>query len=145
MALAMGFSVIFALLINFILPLALLIILQVWLCTKGGKLGLILPILSFVLSLILCIGIGTFSLFGTGGGSYIETTDPVTGEVIWEEHHNVDHHNTTYITAGALGSLAVLFLVSNIPTVVFGGIWKVCGKDREIQSDLKRMQVEDLE
>lgn len=143
MALAMGFSVIFALLINFILPLALLIILQVWLCKKSGKLGMILPILSFLLSLVLCIGIGVFSLFGAGR-THMETTDPVTGEVIWEECQNGNHQSTT-ITAGALGSVAVLFLVSNIPTVVFGGIWKVCGKDREIESNLKRMQVEDLE
>ena len=36
-----------------LLPVALLVVLQVWLCKKSKKLGLILPILSFLVSLLL--------------------------------------------------------------------------------------------
>ena len=36
------------------------------------------------------------------------------------------------------------FLVSNIPTVVFGGIWLHYKGRRDTQDDLKRMRVEDL-
>ena len=48
------------------------------------------------------------------------------------------------LTSGALGAMAGLFLVSNIPTVVFGGIWLHYKGRRDTQDDLKRMRVEDL-
>ena len=41
-------------------------------------------------------------------------------------------------------TLVVMLLVSNIPTVVFGGIWLHYKGRRDTQDDLKRMRVEDL-
>ena len=39
-----------------LVPIALLVVLQVWLCRKGRRLGLILPVLSLLFSL-LCGGL----------------------------------------------------------------------------------------
>ena len=124
-----------------LLPIALLVALQVWLCRRGKWLGLILPGLSFLMSLLLVFGAAAFQLGGTGG-SYLVVTDE-HGQVIQEEHRQEDHHVS--LTPGAAGAIAGMFLVSNVPTVVFGGIWLYYKNRRDFQDDLKRMKIEDLE
>ena len=49
------------------------------------------------------------------------------------------------MTPGAVGAIASVFLVSNIPTVIFGGIWLYYKNRRDFQEDLKKMKIEDLE
>ena len=51
------------------LPIALLVALQVWLCRKGTKLGLILPGISLALSLLLVLSMTSFSTLSVGGRS----------------------------------------------------------------------------
>ena len=58
------FRVLLVLLVS-LLVIALLVILQVWLCKKSTKLGLILPIISFVLSLPMTIFVA-FNMVGAG-------------------------------------------------------------------------------
>ena len=41
--------------------------------------------------------------------------------------------------------IGILFPVTNIPTVVFGGIWLHYKGRRDTYEDLKRMRIEDLE
>ena len=162
MAFASVFSVFALVLWLFCLlaPIALLVALQVWLCRKSLKLGLILPGLSLALSLLLVCGM---ALFAQGGGTagvsctiaadgavleHAVTEDGVTtvydgeGNVI-DRYEDPDHQPAT-ITGAVLGSAAVLFLVANIPTVIFGGIWLHCKNRRDFQNDLKKMRVEDL-
>ena len=45
----------------------------------------------------------------------------------------------------ALISVGVVFLVTNIPTAVFGGIWLHYKGRRDTLEDLKKMRIEDLE
>ena len=122
-----------------LLPLALLVVLQVWLCRKSARLGLILPVLSLLLSVVLVFSLVV--LQRATGRSTITVTDE-TGQVIqqWEEE-NVSGG----ISVGeTIAASVVVFLVTNIPTVVFGGIWLHCKNRRDFQNDLKRMRVEDL-
>ena len=119
-----------------LLPVALLVVLQVWLCRKSRKLGLILPILSFAVSLLLVLSAGVFQ--HVGGGS-IRVTDEY-GNVVQEEYVEADP-----ITPEDIGALVGVFLVSNIPTVVFGGIWLYYKNRRDFKDDLKRLKIEDLE
>ena len=58
-------------------------------------------------------------------------------------HHQEEH--LVSLTPGAVGALVGLFLVGNIPTVVFGGIWLHYKSRRDFQDDLKKMKIEDLE
>ena len=58
------FRVLFVLLVS-LLVIALLVILQIWLCKKNTKLGLILPIISLVLSLPTTIFVA-FNMVGAG-------------------------------------------------------------------------------
>ena len=140
---AVGVSLIFGIFM-LLVPIALLVVLQVWLCKKSLKLGLILPILSFLLSLLMVLSLGTIQTVSTGG-SYLVTEDGTYIEVPDQEggHHQEEHH--VGLTPGAVGALVGLFLVGNIPTVVFGGIWLHYKNRRDFQDDLKKMKIEDLE
>lgn len=92
--------------------MALLVILQVWMCKKSLKLGLILPGIFLVLGLLLT---GIFAINAVGA---------------------------------MLANLLVLggiFLVANIPTIIFGGIWLYFKSHRDTLDGLQRMQIKDLE
>lgn len=122
-----------------LLPIALLVALQVWLCKKSLKLGLILPGLSLALSLLLALAVGA-SLTLTRAGGTLTVRDGATGEIIQQE----DFRSNVYTNPTALAGAGALFLVSNIPTVVFGGIWLHCKGRQDTMEDLKRMRIEDL-
>ena len=122
------------------LPIALLVALQVWLCRKSTRLGLILPGISLALSLLLTLSMGA-SLALTRAGGTLTVRDETTGEIIQQE----SFESNVYTNPAALAGAGVLFLVSNIPTAVFGGIWLHYKGRRDTLEDLKRMQIEDLE
>lgn len=119
-----------------LLPIALLVALQVWLCRKGRRLGLILPGISLVLSLMLVFSIAAF---GRIGGGNLQVTDE-NGNIIQEEIVPAPALKAKEVVA-----IGLVFLVSNIPTVVFGGIWLHYKGRRDTYEDLKRMRIEDLE
>lgn len=122
-----------------LLPIALLVALQVWLCRKSLKLGLILPAISLALSLLLALTVGA-SLMLTRAGGTLTVRDETTGEIIQQE----DFESNVYTNPAALAGAGVLFLVGNIPTVVFGGIWLHYKGRRDTTADLKKMRIEDL-
>lgn len=119
-----------------LLPIALLVALQVWLCKKGKRLGLILPGISLVLSLMLVFSIAAF---GRIGGGNLQVTDE-NGNIIQEEIVPAPPLKAKEVVA-----IGLVFLVGNIPTVVFGGIWLHYKGRRDTYEDLKRMRIEDLE
>lgn len=126
------------------LPIALLVALQVWLCRKSTRLGLILPGISLALSLLLTLSLAGFGAVRggivTGGANYVGPNgQEVPAQTGAEERVEVEFHPRTLIVAG------VVFLVSNIPTAVFGGIWLHYKGRRDTLEDLKRMRIEDLE
>lgn len=122
-----------------LLPIALLVALQVWLCRKSLKLGLILPALSLALSLLLALTVGA-SLMLTRAGGTVTVRDETTGEIVRQEAFE----SNVYTNPAALAGAGVLFLVGNIPTAVFGGIWLHCKGRRDTLEDLKKMRIEDL-
>lgn len=138
---SLGFIIVMipVILFMFFLPIALLVALQVWLCRKSLKLGLILPALSLALSLLLALTVGA-SLMLTRAGGTLTVRDEVTGEIIQQE----DFESNVYTNPAALAGAGVLFLVANIPTAVFGGIWLHCKGRRDTLEDLKKMRIEDL-
>lgn len=123
-----------------LLPVALLVALQVWLCRKSTRLGLILPGISLALSLLLTLSLAGFGSLTKGGGT-LTVRDEITGEIIQQESFESD----VQINPAAFVGAGVFFLVSNIPTAVFGGIWLHYKGRRDTLEDLKRMQIEDLE
>ena len=143
-----------------LLPVALLVALQVWLCRKGKRLGLILPGISLALSLMLVFSMAAFSTLTVRGGNTLVSggADLVTAsgdEVPAQEGEYIElpaqegvprgeKEKTQFHPQGLIAAGAV-FLVANIPTVVFGGIWLHYKGRRDTLDDLKRMRIEDLE
>lgn len=83
------FAGVFSLLIYLciiLVPVALLVVLQVWLCKKSIRLGLILPGVSLVMSLILAFGVIAFSSLSTAGAS---------GELVLEQNGQVVERTVT--------------------------------------------------
>lgn len=128
----------------FMLPIALLVALQVWLCKRSPKMGLILPGVSLALSLLLTLSMASFSTLTVRagntlvspveGGAY--TVDPAQEGVAVQE--KTEFHPEALVVAG------VLFLVGNIPTAVFGGIWLHYKGQKDTSEALKKMRIEDL-
>ncbi len=126
-----------------LLPVALLVALQVWLCRKSVKLGLILPAISLALSLLLALSLAGFGIGGghvvTGGANYAGPNGqevPAQSEIT--ERIDVDFNVNMLLPAG------LLFLAANVPTAVFGGIWLHYKGRRDTLEDLKKMRIEDL-
>ena len=148
-------------LLSILLPVALVIALQVWLCKRQTRwLGLILPGLSFLFSLLLVFSFASFGLMtsGVSGGAILEEN----GQVVQQ---SVTEHGVTTIYDGegniidqypapdpqpdrsaleVAAPVAAVFLIGNIPTVVLGGIWLHYKNRRDFQEDLKKMKIEDL-
>ena len=136
MSFAVGLVTIPVILFAFLLPIALLVALQVWLCKKSVRLGLILPGISLVLSMVLVF---SMAAFGRIGGGALRVTDE-NGNIIQEETIKAPP-----IKAEEVVAVGLVFLVSNIPTVVFGGVWLHYKGRKDTLDDLKRMRIEDLE
>ena len=159
-----------------LVPIALLVALQVWLCRKSLRLGLILPALSLLFSLVLVFSLAAFgqmNTFGGGGSLVLEEDGQVVQESIYrdgmvyvydgegnliEEYpdpnaqqaqeasgdRNPLQQTVGGVSLGAILVLGVLFLVCNIPTLIFGGIWLHFKNRRDLREDMKRMRIEDL-
>ena len=147
---AMNFVTILALtlipILFMLVPVALLVALQVWLCRKSVKMGLILPGITLALSLLLTLSLAAFGLARGvvigGGVNYVSASGqeiPAQEGPVVQERVEMDFHPRTLIAAG------VVFLVTNIPTAVFGGIWLHYKGRQDTYEDLKRMRIEDLE
>ena len=124
-------------LLSMLLPLALVVALQVWLCRKGKWLGLILPAITLAMSLMICLSVVGFSAV-TGGGS-VQVTD---GNIVEEYHREEEHHQ---LQPADLAMVGGVFLVFNVPTLVLGGIWLYYKNRREWKEDMKKMNIQDLE
>ena len=112
-------------------------------------------------SLLLVCSVAAFSRInslGSGGmtleqnGQVVEQTITENGVTtvydgegnIIDQYEDPNYQPPEPITPAAVGTVVVLFLVSNIPTVVFGGIWLHYKNRRDFQEDLKKMKIEDL-
>lgn len=154
-------------LISILLPVALVVALQVWLCRRKTRwLGLILPGLSFLFSLLLVFSVGAFGLINQGGsvgtltleenGQVIQQTITENGMIttydgegnILDQYPDPDAQEKQEaqeeIFRRLLPSAVLLFLVGNIPTVVLGGIWLHYKNRRDFQDEIKKMNIQDL-
>lgn len=154
-------------LISILLPVALVVALQVWLCRRKTRwLGLILPGLSFLFSLLLVFSVGAFGLINQGGsvgtltleenGQVIQQTITENGMIttydgegnILDQYPDPDAQEKQEaqeeIFRRLLPSAVLLFLVGNIPTVVLGDIWLHYKNRRDFQDEIKKMNIQDL-
>ena len=123
-----------------LLPIALLVVLQVFLCRKSRKLGLILPVLSLILSFVLT-SVALINCVTPASASSMVTVDE-NGNTVEEILPQPDFYPPT---GGEIAALVALFLTCNVPTAAFGGIWLYYKNRHDFQDGLRRMNIQDLE
>ncbi len=150
--------------LSVLLPVALIIALQVWLCKRRNRwLGLILPVLSLLFSFLMVFSYATFGQAVEGGSGTLvleengqvverqETENGVTtvydgeGNVLEQYPDPSAGENQDRATLEAAATVGVLFLVCNIPTVVLVGIWLYYKNRRDFHDEMKKMNIQDLE
>ena len=114
--------------------------LQVFLCRKSRKLGLILPVLSLVLSFVLT-SVALINCVTPAAAATMTTVDE-NGQMVEEVIPQPDFYPPT---GGEIAALVALFLTCNIPTAAFGGIWLYYKNRHDFQDGLRRMNIQDLE
>lgn len=108
-------------LVILLLVLAGLVVLQIFLSKKEEKLlGLMLPIINFIYSLLVAY----------------------RSMRIYEEHKM--YYEESYLRE-SIGSTLVLFILVNIPTVIFLITYLICRKNFNRNKELEKMNIQDLD
>ena len=116
-----------------------IIVLQVFLSKKESKwAGLILPIISFGISILIVLGIVLFTVQTETLTGHVMDNGELVGEI-----HEVA--NSSSSVASIVGSAVFMFLYLNIPTAILVGIYIACSGKRRRQRALDKMSVQDLE
>ena len=113
------------------------IFLQIHLSRKDSKwLGLILPIITLAISLIVVISMAAFIQ-----PAILYETTFVGGELVT----NVISHRTDRETIyDALGAVIYTFILMNIPTIVLLIIYKAVRSKQNRKRDVEKMSIQDL-
>lgn len=124
--------------IALLLPLAFIagaVFLQIFLSKRQNKwLGLILPAISFIISLLFVLNMAAFSSFKTAKSVVLED-----GQVI---EQIVEEGSSEAID---FGPIIYVFLLANIPTLVLLGIYFACRERNKRNKEIDRMNIQDLE
>lgn len=113
--------------------------LQIFLSNKQNKwLGLIIPIICFMLSLLTVANIAVYRTITTTSETNISNGVSVT--------HEVGHSETSKASLGEILSMVIpVFIISNIPTLIFYAIYLGCREKRKKNLELEKMSIQDLE
>lgn len=124
--------------------IAIGLFIQVKLSRSENKyLGLILLALSFLGAVLMVLGIYAFTM-----GSYVVTESAVTmdefGEVIEESEEMITDSGKLESTPEDILGIGYTFLVSNIPTVILGGIYISERNKIKVNKQIEKMKINDL-
>lgn len=124
--------------------IAIGIFIQVKLSRSENKyLGLILPVLSFLSAVLMVLGMSAFTM-----GSFVTTESTVTmdesGEIIEESEEVITDSGKVDLTVESILRTGYIFLVSNIPTVILGGIYLSERNKIKMRKSIDKMKIEDL-
>ena len=119
------------------------ILLQVFLSKKESKwLGLILPAISLLISLVAVFSIAAYTTTGTLS---LQTLDE-SGVVIQEEVVETPNATESFQnTSSLILTVVSVFLLYNIPTIVLLAIYFGCREKQRQRKALEQMQAQDLE
>src|SRR5665647_594475 len=118
-----------------------LIWLQVFLSTKQNKLlGLIIPLICLLFSLIPMLAL---PMYTTTTSTSVSTESVTDGAIIYEE--SVIHEPQKPSISLIIATVAPIFIISNIPTIIFLAIYFACRERRKKNLELEKMNIQDLE
>lgn len=109
-------SIIFATLVRMVVPVALLSAFQAWLCKKGKGWGLILPLGSVLIGLLLCLGV---TVFAEQTGWLVFDTGHVHVSGDGDAMHGIQHVLGQILSLGQTLSVVMFILMFGVPAVIF--------------------------
>lgn len=117
-----------------------IIALEVWLSRRKSRWpGLIMPAITFMVSLFLALGVMLFSV--GGAATEVQVVDEETGEVVYQEQTVEAEPDWTLGDAAQLG---LVLLVGNIPTFVLLGAYYIGREKLRREKLLEKMNIQDL-
>lgn len=117
-----------------------IIALEVWLSRRKSRWpGLIMPAITFVVSLFLALGVMLFSV--GGAATEVQVVDEETGEVVYQEQTVEAEPDWTL---GDTAQLGLVLLVGNIPTFVLLGAYYIGREKLRREKLLEKMNIQDL-
>lgn len=113
--------------------------LQFFLSKKKNKwLGLIIPLICFMFSIMIVFSLSMYT--NTGITSVTET---INGAVITDKTITLQSDKPSIFSM--LAAVIPVFLISNIPTLIFLAIYSACREKLKLRNELDKMNVQDLE
>ncbi|HIV98065.1 MAG TPA: hypothetical protein H9745_10750 [Candidatus Agathobaculum stercoravium] len=117
-----------------------IIALEVWLSRRKSRWpGLIMPAITFMVSLFLALGVALFSV--GGAATEVQVVDEETGEVVYQEQTVETEQDWTL---GDTAQLGLVLLVGNIPTFVLLGAYYIGREKLRREKLLEKMNIQDL-
>ena len=117
-----------------------IIALEVWRSRRKSRWpGLVMPAVTFVVSLFLALGVALFSV--GGAATEVQVVDEETGEVVYQEQTVEAEPDWALGDAAQLG---LVLLVGNIPTFVLLGAYYIGREKLRREKLLEKMNIQDL-
>lgn len=111
--------------------------LQIFLSKKNNKwLGLIIPLICFMFSIMIVFSL---PMYTTGITSVTETINGVVTD------KTITLQSEKPSIFSMLATVIPVFLISNIPTLIFLAIYSACREKLKLRNELDKMNVQDLE
>jgi len=113
--------------------------LQIFLSRRQNKwLGLIIPLICFMISIAAVLSIAVYTNIGV-----TSVTETVDGAKVSEK--TADLQSVRSNMSSVLATAIQIFLMTNIPTVVFLAIYFACREKIKVYDELDKMNIQDLE
>lgn len=113
--------------------------------SKNKYLGLIMPVISFLISILIILNIAAFTVLTSDPTT---TTEIITNngieEKIEESVEITENLGKDVITFDVAISMFFIFLVANIPTVILGGIYLNERNKIDVKRSIEKMKIDDL-
>lgn len=115
--------------------------LQLFLSKKKNKwLGLIIPLICFAFSIMAVFGLTMFTNIGI---STVTEIDINNGNVITDESTSSQLEKPSIVSM--IVPIIPVFLILNIPTIIFLAIYLACREKLKLRTELDKMNIQDLE
>ena len=113
--------------------------------SKNKYLGLIMPVISFLLSILIILSMAGFTMLTSTSSTTTEinTTDGIE-EKLEESVEITENLNKDVITLDVAISMFFIFLVANIPTAILGGIYLNERNKIDVKRSIEKMKIDDL-
>jgi TRAP-type C4-dicarboxylate transport system permease small subunit len=112
---------------------------QIFLSKKKNKwLGLIIPLICFMFSIMTVLSLSMYT--NTGITSVTETID---GVKVTDKTTTLQSEKSNMLSM--LATVVPVFLISNIPTIIFLVIYFACREKLKLRTELDKMNIQDLE